>query len=312
MHRNGVWTFSPQADDIAEGTECLLVPLVPTDPDDLERRLPRSVPACAFRYDEYRRGRDPHLAGPAGYLKRPILAFYSIYLPVLLGSFFAAKEGRSFVMAHVAQTLDGKIACRNGHSKWISNQANLRHAHCLRALHDAVMVGTRTVENDDPQLTVRHVPGDHPHRVILNASASLLRTDQPYQIFTEHACTVVSSSDRSVEVSSELAKNGVHAIALDRDENRLIPPGAIVEALAERGIVSIFLEGGAQTLSRFLEKGALDLLHVHIAPMILGSGISSFSLPEAMKVQDGRQFHMMHYDMDGELLLECRSLVEGA
>ena len=78
-----------------------------------------------------------------------------------------------YVLVHMASSLDGKIALNNGHSKWIGNEENLKHAHRLRAILDGILVGSSTVKNDSPQLTVRHVEGPNPTRLILSNSTSL-------------------------------------------------------------------------------------------------------------------------------------------
>ena len=76
--------------------------------------------------------------------------------------------------------------------------------------------------------------------------------------------------------------------------------------LAERGVHSVFLEGGSRTVSQYFERRGIDLLHVHVAPMILGSGIPGFSLPEVEKVTLARRMTIDHFLLDGELLVECR------
>ena len=233
-------------------------------------------------------------------------AFLRLYLPVLLGSLDARRAGRAFVTAHVAQTVDGRIACQNGHSHWISNQANLFHAHRLRALHDAILVGGRTVVSDDPALTVRHVPGDHPRRVVLTSSGSLFDSQREYQVMTGEGCLVLCSRETAERAPKALLNGNLSLMALEADEQRLIPVDRALESLYQAGLHSVFLEGGAFTLSRFLERDVLDFLHIHVAPMILGSGINSFSLPEVQTVQESRYLKMTHFDMDGELLLECR------
>jgi len=319
----GGWRFSPDvaAMNGAGADPLLLVPL-PGGREEGSRRSSSGSrsgaapdlgvhrrngrPTSAFLHERFLEGRCPFVHLSERRPEQPILTFFRIYLPLLLGGHRARQAGRVFISAHLAQTLDGRIACCNGHSQWISNEANLHHAHRLRALHPAVVVGARTVEHDDPQLTVRHVEGENPVRVILNASGSVLDAGTPYRVFEGDGSTVLCSPARAVRLAREKKPDGVRVVPLACREDALISPETICRALRRCGLHSVFVEGGAFTLSRFLELGLIDVLHIHVAPMILGSGINSISLPEVKKVQEGRPVQMEHFTLDGELLLECR------
>ncbi|MFT5284769.1 MAG: riboflavin-specific deaminase-like protein [Planctomycetota bacterium] len=235
-------------------------------------------------------------------------AVFRLYLPMLIGGFHALVRGELFVTAHVAQTLDGRIACHNGQSQWISNQANLVHSHRLRALHDGVLVGRRTVENDDPALTVRHVAGVSPRRIVLNASAKLITSEaNRYQVFQDDGCLVLSEHDALANATPPASlASSVELVGANLDEEGTIAPDALAAALTQRGLNSIFIEGGSQTISKFFTRDCIDILHVHIAPVILGSGISGFALPVIEHVQHARRMQMEHFILDGELLMECR------
>jgi len=260
---------------------------------------------AGYDHDRFRAGEDPYVP-LKGELDPHIVSALRLYLPCLVGAYRAQRTGRPFVMAHLAQTLDGRIACCNGHSQWISNQANLVHAHRLRALHDAVLVGGRTVAADDPQLTVRHVEGDDPERIVLSATASVLRSEAHYKLFEDAGCTLLCGEG----ALDGLVLNGRHGrvdvVPLACDAGALISPAAVRTALAARGLSSVFVEGGGRTLSSFLEHDALDVLHLHVSPVVLGSGIPGFQLPEVTTIQAGRRLQVEHFDLGGEILLECR------
>ena len=95
-------------------------------------------------------------------------ALLDLYLPLA-----AVAHRRSFVLAHLAQSLDGRIATKSGASQWLTGAADLLHTHRLRALADAVIVGAGTVFQDDPRLTVRHCSGEQPVRVVLDPGLGL-------------------------------------------------------------------------------------------------------------------------------------------
>lgn len=229
-------------------------------------------------------------------------AALAIYLPIVLGTFRAARQRRVFVTGHLAQTLDGRIACHNGQSQWISNEANQRHSHRLRALHDAVLVGGRTVERDNPRLTVRHVAGRDPRRVILNGSASTLRGAQDLHLFAAPGCTILCTETAARTAKAPTAEVRIRAVP---HANGSIGAAAVLRTLYADGVGSLFVEGGGTTLSHFLRERALDLLHLHLAPIILGSGIAGVSLPSVDTIADGLRVGAEHFTLDGELLLTC-------
>jgi len=307
VHRSAGWSLVVDPGEVVRvrtgSSAHLMVPLDETDD------VPRDQTLSAFSELAFRTGEAP-FSDRARILEPGVRSIFRIYLPMLLGGYRARKRGELFVTAHVAQTLDGRIACLNGHSQWISNRANLFHAHRIRALHDGVMVGRGTVEKDDPALTVRHVAGVDPRRIVLNSSASLLHEEcAQHQVLRDAGCLLmVSREGLESERTSQLADlpATVEVVGVDTGGEPTLSPAQLGEAFHSRGIHSIFLEGGSTTLSRYFDLVAIDLLHVHFAPVILGSGISSFSLPEVETVQLAHRMTTAHFVLDGELLIECR------
>lgn len=208
-------------------------------------------------------------------------------------------EGRRapIVVAQLGQTLDGRIATVTGASKYISGREALKHLHRLRAAVDAVVVGVGTVIADDPQLTVRLVPGRNPARIVVDPSGRM-PTDARMLHDGAGPVTVVTAAGS--------APHGAETMPLNTDPDGVFEPSAIVEALAARGLRRILIEGGADTLSRFLDAGCIDILHVLVAPMILGSGKAGLSmrpiadLDEALRPSTG-----VHLFADGDVLFTC-------
>lgn len=114
-----------------------------------------------------------------------------LYLPLILGGLRARKNKMCFAMGHLAQTLDGKIASHSGSSRWISNEANLIHAHRLRALCDAVAVGWRTAVADNCQLNVRFVEGHNPTRIVIDPKGRIESYVDSLKLFTDDGPTIV-------------------------------------------------------------------------------------------------------------------------
>jgi riboflavin-specific deaminase-like protein len=211
------------------------------------------------------------------------------------------------VAAQIGQTLDGRIATITGASRYISGREALKHLHRLRASVDAVVVGVGTAIADDPQLTVRHVPGRTPRRVVIDRQGRL-----------PAGLRMLDDGEGRV-----LALCGPDAPArADLDQLRLAPepdggftPDAIVAALAAQGLRRILVEGGADTLARFLDAGRVDLLHVLVAPMILGSGKPGIRLRPVERLADAlRPRTEGHVLPDGDVLFACdlRPMMEAA
>lgn len=309
LEKEGEWRFSPHLPSLDDDVQqALLVPLDRESMEFSERERTFYARAAVFHFGRFQAGEQTFELIGEEFPDDDCLAIFRLYLPLLLGRHHAEGAGRPFITAHVAQTLDGRIACLNGHSQWISNEANLQHAHRLRALHDAVLVGGRTVESDDPQLTVRRVEGKDPVRVALSGSASILTSGSKYRLFAGEGGLVLCSAEAAKRMPDGNKIDGVRVLPLKSTIDSRIAPDDVCDALFREGLHSIFLEGGGLTVSRFLESRLIDLLHVHIAPLVLGSGVSSFTLPEVKKIQEGRRFRMRHFGLGGELLLECREL----
>src|SRR6185503_12239099 len=132
-------------------------------------------------------------------------------LEALYGPLCAVALGQSFIVAHLAQSLDGKIASMNGASRWISGEEDLCHTHRMRALADAVVVGADTVLHDDPLLTVRRCSGTHPVRVVIDPERKL---EAHHKVFTDRSARtiVIAAADRR----NGKAAPDVETIALPR------------------------------------------------------------------------------------------------
>jgi diaminohydroxyphosphoribosylaminopyrimidine deaminase/5-amino-6-(5-phosphoribosylamino)uracil reductase len=225
----------------------------------LEAGLARVVIGCA----------DPHPHVP-GSIARLRQAGIEVVVPVLEAQARALiadfekhiRTKRPYVIAKAAITLDGKMATRTGSSKWITGPEARTEAHRMRDRADAVMVGVGTVLADDPALTVRHVPGRNPLRVVLDRA---LRTPPTAAILhTEEAKTLVyHAAEASQERREALASTGAE----------LIEAGSLTDVLDDLGrrdVVRLLVEGGPTLHGALFAEGLVDHVAVFIAPKILG------------------------------------------
>jgi diaminohydroxyphosphoribosylaminopyrimidine deaminase/5-amino-6-(5-phosphoribosylamino)uracil reductase len=211
------------------------------------------------------------------------------------------RQGRVdglMVVGQFGQSIDARIATANGDSRYINGAAGLAHLHRLRALVDAVVVGVGTATLDDPQLTVRRVAGPNPARVVVDPNGRLPATARVLADDGVRRLLITRSG-----VARELPRD-VEIAGLPDSEGQ-IAPAAILGALAARGFCRILIEGGAVTVSRFLAAGCLDRLHVMIAPIIIGAGPSSVTLPPIERVANALRAPMRPHVLGEELLIDC-------
>ncbi len=142
------------------------------------------------------------------------------------------RTGRPFVVAKIAATLDGATGAPDGTSQWITGPEARRDVHRIRAESDAILIGAATVRTDDPALTVRHVEGRDPLRVVLGNAPPGARV---------HPCV-----------------------------EWVGPIDELLDELGGRGVVQLMLEGGPSVIRSFHDAGLIDRWIVYLAPALFG------------------------------------------
>jgi riboflavin-specific deaminase-like protein len=202
------------------------------------------------------------------------------------------------VVGQIGQSLDGRIATASGHSKYINCPAGIEHLHRLRALVDIVVVGVGTAVADDPQLTVRKVSGPQPVRAVID----------PHGRLGPKARLFADDGVRRLLITVEGARcnppTGVETVALPAQDGN-IAPSAIVAALVRAGMRRILIEGGADTVSRFLAARCLDRLHVSVAPVMLGAGGRGIMLPPIERADQAPRMPVRVHKMEDDVLFDC-------
>jgi riboflavin-specific deaminase-like protein len=205
--------------------------------------------------------------------------------------------GGTMVIGQIGQSLDGRIATENGHSHYINGPAGILHLHRLRSLVDAVVIGVGTAIADNPQLTVRQCEGPQPARVVLDPKGRLAASAKVFG--GDGVCRLLVTA----EDTRCMPPGGVDVVALPAPDGR-IAPHDVLAALAARGLRRVLIEGGAETVSRFLTAGCLDRLHVMVAPMILGSGRPGFVLPPVERCDQALRPPMRTFSLDSDTLFD--------
>ena len=225
---------------------------------------------------------------------------FDIYVPLL-----ARPSGESFVLAHLGQSLDGRIATHSGDSQWITGDADLEHGHRLRALFDAVLVGARTVELDDPRLTTRLCEGPNPVRVVIDARR---RLPMRHRVFADAGAPTLLLAAAGRE--GPRVPSGVELIEIQAEPDGSLCARAIVEALTARGLSRIFIEGGGDTVSRFLQQGQLDRLQITVAPVVLGSGQTALNLAPIDTLSEALRLRSASFRLGEDVLVDCEVAVD--
>lgn len=180
-------------------------------------------------------------------------------------------EGLSHLSLKLAVSLDGRIAAKSGASKWITGSEARTQAHRLRASHDAVMVGVSTVIADDPLLTVRrNVVGRDPVRVVVDSSLRLPPNSQLVRTAGEIPTCVVTTPSAASKSEQALTDAGVTVIRVKANALGRCDMRATLRALAQREVVSVLCEGGAEIAGSLLADQMARELHMFISPILLG------------------------------------------
>jgi diaminohydroxyphosphoribosylaminopyrimidine deaminase/5-amino-6-(5-phosphoribosylamino)uracil reductase len=193
----------------------------------------------------------------------------------LVADFYKRQlTGLPWVTLKAAVTLDGRMASSSGDSRWISNEASRKHAHRMRDRSDAVLVGVGTVLADDPALTVRHVPGRDPQRVVVDSELHTPVGSRVLPAWIFHA------EDAPAERREALLAAGAQLIAVPRAE-RGLDLHHVLRELARRDVVRLLVEGGPSLHGALLDAGLVDRVAVFVAPKLLND-------PSALPLSIGR------------------------
>jgi len=209
------------------------------------------------------------------------------------------KTVRPYVVGKMAISLDSKVALSTGESKWISCEESRLDAHILRAKSQAIIVGTNTAIQDQPQLTIR-LPNDHPLKKIseerllircfLDATGRVINgplldvTLGPVIVFTSDNCL---ESTKTLWDSLKLEVITVPCI------NNKLDLDVMLEELGKRGILQLLVEGGPNLMTNMIDRNLIDELVLYQAPILLGNnGQSWYQGKEPISVKDAKKFRL--------------------
>jgi diaminohydroxyphosphoribosylaminopyrimidine deaminase/5-amino-6-(5-phosphoribosylamino)uracil reductase len=194
-----------------------------------------------------------------------------------------ALTGLPFVTLKAALTLDGRMASQTGDSRWITGEPARVHAHRMRDRHDAIMVGIGTVLADDPALTVRHVRGQNPLRVVLDSTLLTPPESQLGRSAHSVPSLIFHAPGADAQRAELLRRLGFTLVEVERGE-RGIDLWGVLRELGRRGVVRLMVEGGPTLHGALLDAGQVDWVALFVAPRILADPAAqplAFARPRA-------------------------------
>jgi len=181
--------------------------------------------------------------------------------------FYNIRTGLPFVTLKSAISLDGKTATVTGESKWITGEEARNDVHQYRHQHDAILVGVNTLIKDNPTLTTRLASGGkNPVRIILDTH---LRTPKNANVIIDHLARtwIITAETTNSNLVSEYRELGIEIIKLSGEH---ISIHEMLKVIAEKGITSLFVEGGSEVHGSFLKEHAFQQVITYIAPKLIG------------------------------------------
>ncbi len=226
---------------------------------------------------------------------------------------YHTEFGRPYVTLKIAQTADGYIAAPNGDSKWITGKDAREQVHQWRAWYDGVLVGRNTVEIDNPSLTVRHVEGRQPQRVVIDGPFTLSRELNLFSDQYEEKTTIITYNREKAESEADPMLKMMQSnyfrgkiLIVDKENGHSSLKGAL-KALGNEGVSSLLVEGGQNLSTALMKNGLVDQLELFIAPKILGGGTRSMLGLDINRMEDITLFRSFEWNrMGSDMLLTAK------
>lgn len=192
--------------------------------------------------------------------------------------FHYIRTGTPYVAMKYAMTMDGKIACYTGDSKWVTGEESRAHVQTLRNHYKGIMAGIGTVLADDPMLNCRIEGGRDPIRIIADSHLRIPIDSQLVRTAGQQPLIVACLPDADEEKAAQLQEKGVEVLRIPgvttaditEEQKEVISLPVLMKELGARRIDGILLEGGGQLNESALQAGIVDRIYCYIAPKIFG------------------------------------------
>lgn len=235
--------------------------------------------------------------------------------------FHYIRTGTPYVAMKYAMTMDGKIACYTGDSKWVTGEESRAHVQTLRNHYKGIMAGIGTVLADDPMLNCRIEGGRDPIRIITDSHLRIPMDSQLVRTAGQQPLIVACLPDADEEKAAQLQEKGVEVLRIPgvttaditEEQKEVISLPVLMKELGARKIDGILLEGGGQLNESALQAGIVDRIYCYIAPKIFG-GVQAKTPVEGQgltRAADAWQFNRIGMQEFGQdILLEYEKAQE--
>ena len=217
------------------------------------------------------------------------------------------KKNTPYVIVKTAQSLDGKSATKTGQSRWITGEKARARGHQLRAQVDAILVGVNTLVSDNPRLSHRQrAVVSHPIKIVLDSS---LKTPPTANIFSKQKARVwIATTAIAAKKKLKRYPAGTKILPINNSRKR-VNIKELLRELGRRGVTSLLVEGGGETIASFFEARAVNEAYFFISPKIIGGREAKTSvdgegikfLNESLKMRE-----MTVEKLDEDLLIRGR------
>ena len=235
--------------------------------------------------------------------------------------FHYIRTGTPYVAMKYAMTMDGKIACYTGDSKWVTGEESRAHVQTLRNHYKGIMAGIGTVLADDPMLNCRIEGGRDPIRIIADSHLRIPMDSQLVRTAGQQPLIVACLPDADEEKAAQLQEKGVEVLRIPgvttaditEEQKEVISLPVLMKELGARKIDGILLEGGGQLNESALQAGIVDRIYCYIAPKIFGGAqaktpVEGQGLTRAANAWQFKRIGMQEFGQD--ILLEYEKLQE--
>jgi diaminohydroxyphosphoribosylaminopyrimidine deaminase/5-amino-6-(5-phosphoribosylamino)uracil reductase len=201
-----------------------------------------------------------------------------------IGFFSRMQRGRPWVRMKAAASLDGKTALHNGQSQWITSADARQDGHWWRARACAILTGSGTVNQDDPQMTVRGIDTPRqPRRIVVDSKLHI----NPDARILKGGGTWIIAAQSNPEKEAMLRARGAEIIMLPNAQGKVDLP-ALMEELGRRQINELHVEAGSRLNGSLIAEGCVDELLLYLAPSLLGDAQGLFDLPPLESLEGRR------------------------